>query len=109
MRRRDFLLLTGMAASWRPPSSRTAVARHTDAQFDEIAALVTAKMAEYHVPGVAVGIVKNGETTLRGFGVTNVDDPQPITPETLFTIASISKTVTATADDEARSNRAGSN
>ena len=97
MRRRDFLLLTGMAASWRPPSIRAARVTQADARFDEIAALVTAKMTEYHVPGVAVGIVKNGETTIRGFGVTNVDDPQPITPETLFTIASISKTVTATA------------
>jgi CubicO group peptidase (beta-lactamase class C family) len=96
MKRRDFLLLTGMAATWRPAPIR-ATRRQADARFDEIAAVVNAKMAEYHVPGVAVGIVKNGEPTIRGFGVTNVDDPQPITPETLFTIASISKTVTATA------------
>src|SRR5262245_36603689 len=96
MKRRDFLLLTGAAVTWRPAPIRAA-RRQADARFDEIAAVVNAKMAEYHVPGVAVGIVKNGETTMRGFGVTNVDDPQPITPETLFTIASISKTVTATA------------
>ena len=68
-----------------------------DAQFEQIAALVTQKMAEYNVPGVALGVAKNGATQLRGFGVTNVDDPQPITPETIFPIASISKTVTATA------------
>jgi CubicO group peptidase (beta-lactamase class C family) len=34
---------------------------------------------------------------MRGFGVTNTDDPQPVTADTIFTIASISKTVTATA------------
>jgi CubicO group peptidase (beta-lactamase class C family) len=54
-------------------------------------------MAEYHVPGVAFGIVRNGQTTVRGFGVTNVEDPQPITGDTIFPIASISKTVAATA------------
>ncbi len=43
------------------------------------------------------GVLKNGKTTFRGFGVTSVEDPQPITPETVFPIASISKTFTSTA------------
>ena len=68
-----------------------------DAKFEQIAALVSQKMTEYGVPGVALGIVKNGQVVTRGFGVTNVDDPQPITPETVFPLASISKTVAATA------------
>ena len=54
-------------------------------------------MAEYHVPGVAFGIVKDGHQELRAFGVTNVDNSQPVTPETVFPIASITKTVGATA------------
>ena len=74
-----------------------AVGPQADPKFEQLAALVTQKMAEYHVPGVAFGVIKNGQMTLRGFGVTNVEDPQPITPETVFPIASISKTVTATA------------
>jgi CubicO group peptidase (beta-lactamase class C family) len=77
-------------------SIRTAAAPQ-DAQFEQIAALVTQKMAEYNVPGVALGVAKNGTVQLRGFGVTNVEDPQPITPETIFPIASISKTVATTA------------
>jgi CubicO group peptidase (beta-lactamase class C family) len=98
--RRDFLMMASLAAALRSaarrPEGQTA-APQPDARFDGIAALVTAKMAEHHVPGVGLGIMKNGETTVRGFGVTNLDDPQPVTPETLFTIASISKTITATA------------
>src|SRR6185369_6501577 len=66
-------------------------------RVDEIASVVTAKMAEYHVPGVAFGIVKDGHTTLRAFGTTNVDNPQPVTTDTVFPIASITKTVGATA------------
>jgi CubicO group peptidase (beta-lactamase class C family) len=54
-------------------------------------------MTEYHIPGVALGVMRDGQLTTRGFGVTNVDDPQPVTPDTVFALASISKTVTATA------------
>ena len=54
-------------------------------------------MADYRVPGVGLGIVKNGQVMTRGFGVTNTDDPQPVTADSVFTIASISKTVTTTA------------
>ena len=68
-----------------------------DRPFDTLAELVTAKMREYHVPGVALGVLRDGQTRVRGFGVTNADDPQPVTPETIFPLASISKTVTATA------------
>ena len=66
-------------------------------QFEPLAALVQQKMAEYGVPGVAFGIVRNGQVTARGFGVTNIDEPQPITTETIFPLASISKTITTTA------------
>jgi CubicO group peptidase (beta-lactamase class C family) len=53
-------------------------------------------MAEYHVPGVAVGIFYDGQEYVRGYGVTNVDYPQPVDGDTLFRIASITKTFTGT-------------
>jgi CubicO group peptidase (beta-lactamase class C family) len=58
---------------------------------------VTELMEEYKVPGVAVGILHEGEVHTAGFGVTNVDHPLPVTDETLFQIGSITKTFTATA------------
>ena len=98
MRRRDFLHVSTAAAALASVrvSGQTAVAP-SDARLDDLVALITAKMAEYRVPGVGLGIFSDGQLHLRGFGVTNLDDPQPITGDTLFTIASISKTVTATA------------
>ena len=54
-------------------------------------------MAEHRVPGVAIGIVDKGVTTIRGLGVTSVEDPLPVTEHTVFPIASISKTFAATA------------
>jgi CubicO group peptidase (beta-lactamase class C family) len=59
--------------------------------------MITAKMAEYHVPGVALGVLRGGRVAIRGFGVRNVNDPQPVTSNTVFPLASISKTVTTTA------------
>ena len=69
----------------------------TDAKFEALVALTEAKMKEYGVPGVALGIVRDGAVSIRGLGVTNVEDPLPITAHTVFPIASISKTFAATA------------
>jgi CubicO group peptidase (beta-lactamase class C family) len=68
-----------------------------NARFDALASLAEAKMKEYGVPGVALGVMADGSTTIRGLGVTNVEDPLPVTEHTVFPIASISKTFAATA------------
>src|SRR3954464_4061086 len=68
-----------------------------DERLDALAALAQAKMKEYGVPGVAIGVINNGVATTRGLGITNVEDPLPVTAHTVFPIASISKTFAATA------------
>jgi CubicO group peptidase (beta-lactamase class C family) len=77
-------------------SSSPAAQAPPNAKFDAIAALAETKMREYHVPGVAIGILDNGVVTTRGLGVTNLEDPLPVTDHTVFPIASISKTFAAT-------------
>jgi CubicO group peptidase (beta-lactamase class C family) len=54
-------------------------------------------MARYHVPGVALGVLDGDAEYVAGFGVTDFDQPLPVDAETLFPIASITKTVVATA------------
>lgn len=50
------------------------------------------------IPGIAVVIVKDGQIKyLAGFGVTNVEHPSPVTPQTVFDLASCSKSFTALA------------
>ena len=50
------------------------------------------------VPGAAVGIWYRGEPILlKGFGVTNVDDPHPVDSKTLFKLASTTKAFTTAA------------
>ncbi len=50
------------------------------------------------IPGIAVVIVKDGHVTyLAGYGVTSVDDLSPVTPQSVFDLASCSKSFTALA------------
>ena len=58
-------------------------------------------MRRFHVPGVAVGILRDPSADLdraeiTTFGVTSVENPLPVQPTTLFQIGSITKTITAT-------------
>ena len=66
-------------------------------RFDALVSLTEAKMKEFGVPGVALGIIDGPSLTTRGLGVTNVEDSIPINAHTVFPIASISKTFAATA------------
>ena len=53
-------------------------------------------MREQNIPGVAIALIRDGDVVwTEGFGVANVLTRQPITPETLFEVASNSKVVTA--------------
>jgi CubicO group peptidase (beta-lactamase class C family) len=63
----------------------------------ELADVVQAAMERWRVPGVAVGILHAGREHATGFGVTSLEQPRPVTPDTLFQIGSITKTFTATA------------
>ena len=49
----------------------------------------------FGVPGAAVAVIQGGEVTyLRGFGVKELGGTQPVTPDTLFMIGSITKSMT---------------
>lgn len=56
------------------------------------------RMEQCGFPGLAVALIKNGEVSwAEGFGVMDVDTGEPVTADTLFHIASVSKPVVATA------------
>ncbi|NLC14764.1 MAG: beta-lactamase family protein [Firmicutes bacterium] len=53
-------------------------------------------MDEFEAPGVAVGIIRGGRVIYsRGFGYRDLERKLPVTPETVFGIASVSKSFTA--------------
>jgi CubicO group peptidase (beta-lactamase class C family) len=63
----------------------------------DLQAQVSGLADRLEVPGVAVGVVLEGEQHLAFHGVTSVEDPLPVDGRTLFQIGSTGKTYTATA------------
>ena len=50
------------------------------------------------MPGAAIAIARDGRLVLgRGYGLANVENEEPVEPDSLFRIASISKPITAVA------------
>jgi CubicO group peptidase (beta-lactamase class C family) len=82
-------MLLGSAAPAAP--LEPAVTREVDRIFADWA-------LDAHVPGLVYGIVQDGRLVhVRGFGVQDVDGRRPVTADSLFRIASMSKAFTALA------------
>ncbi len=55
-------------------------------------------MAEWRVPGLAVAVVKDGRVVIaKGYGVREVGRSEPVDPNTIFGIGSMTKAFTAAA------------
>jgi CubicO group peptidase (beta-lactamase class C family) len=53
---------------------------------------------QFEVPGIAVAVVKDGNVVVaKGYGVRKLGEPAPVTPASLFRIASNTKAFTAAA------------
>ena len=67
------------------------------ADTHRIDAAVEATVERYDLPGIAVGVIEDGQVAhVRTLGETVAGSGDPVTPETLFKIASNSKAMTAT-------------
>ncbi|EFX03953.1 serine beta-lactamase-like superfamily protein [Grosmannia clavigera kw1407] len=65
-----------------------------DTTVDE---LVAKAMSELHVPGLALAVFDRDKIWSKGYGVTNVDSGSRVTPDTMFSVGSTTKTFTAAA------------
>jgi CubicO group peptidase (beta-lactamase class C family) len=64
----------------------------------DLDAVAARAMKEFEVPGMAVLVVKDGRVVVsRGYGVRRLGEPAPVTPRTMFGIASHTKAFTAAA------------
>jgi len=61
-------------------------------------AFITRALKQYQVPGAAVAVVQNGKVALlKGYGVRDVTKPGAVDENTIFQLASVTKTLTAAA------------
>jgi CubicO group peptidase (beta-lactamase class C family) len=68
-----------------------------DRAISELDGLAAAMLKQSGVPGLAVAVVRDGRTVFaKGYGVRKVGSPEPVDADTVFQIASLSKSVTAT-------------
>jgi CubicO group peptidase (beta-lactamase class C family) len=79
------------------PGVTSAPSEATADVIDDYRELIPASMEEQGIPGLAVAVVDDrGVVWEEGFGVTDGAGSEPVTPDTIFSIQSMSKAFTAT-------------
>jgi beta-lactamase class C len=87
------LVAFGLFASTLPLSS---VAANEDTFQQKARAAYAVAIEEYKIPGLVVGITRNGEHSFYATGLASRADNRLVTPDTLFELGSISKVFTVT-------------
>jgi len=79
-------------------STGSGVSAQTEDPLAGLAELAESVRAEWRAPGLAVAVVHDGSVVFaRGFGLRDVENDLPVTPETVFPIGSATKPFTATS------------
>ncbi|MFO0874018.1 MAG: serine hydrolase domain-containing protein [Phycisphaerales bacterium] len=87
-------LIAAVGAAWR--GAHAGAPLLDDAAFERIVGALEAKRVERHIAGMVLAVVtRDGEPRIHCFGSRDLERNLPVTPETLFSIASTSKTFTA--------------
>ncbi|MDZ4716423.1 MAG: serine hydrolase [Cytophagales bacterium] len=67
-----------------------------DSKVKEFDAYTQSALRQWEVPGAAVAVIKDGKVIYKkGFGVADITTSQPVNTETLFSIGSTTKAMTA--------------
>lgn len=88
--------------SWRPNAlkredlSGKKAKKFTQAEAQKLTSFIDEGMKQLDVPGLAIQIVQDNKIVFsHGFGVTQKGSTTPVTPQTLFMIGSITKSLTS--------------
>src|SRR6266496_770007 len=78
-------------------STRTSPASASE-QADGVDDYLKSEMTKRHIPGVSVAVIRDGKVILASsYGQANVELSVPVTPDSVFKLASVTKPFTATA------------
>ncbi len=95
------LAITGMLLSYSSTGSVSCTPRGQSqgigGVIEHFRAEIPRRMEEHGIPGLSIAVVDDqGVLWAEGFGYTHTDRRTPVTPDTLFSIQSMSKSFTAT-------------
>src|SRR5215468_1432639 len=95
------LVLLGLMLAPLTAGAQTASDRVTEQKIEiawiQLEALITEEMQKTGVPGIAIAIVYRDKAIyLKGYGVRDVSTRQPVDPDTVFQLASVSKPLGST-------------
>jgi CubicO group peptidase (beta-lactamase class C family) len=94
---RPFALISFLALTLLVPR-QSAPAAGGDDPIVNLDAFITEALKEYQVPGTAIAVVQNGKVVLlKGYGVRDATKPGAVDENTIFQLASVTKTLTAAA------------
>jgi serine beta-lactamase-like protein LACTB len=90
-----FFLLTAASPPRQVSAQNQKLSPQRQAALEDV---IRKFMAANKIPGLSVSLVERGQLVWsEGFGVANLEDDVPATSQTLYRLASISKSLTATA------------
>jgi CubicO group peptidase (beta-lactamase class C family) len=91
-------VLTSPSAAAAPDTSTSQQPASTDAIIADLQAYIPVQLEVVDVPGVSIALIHDGEIVWQaGFGVANTRSGQPVTKDSVFEVASLSKPVVAYA------------
>jgi serine beta-lactamase-like protein LACTB len=74
------------------------IAQPTSSHTKAVDALITSYISEHHVPGMSVAVVQQDRVVLaQGYGLADIENNVRASADTVYRIASISKSITASA------------
>jgi CubicO group peptidase (beta-lactamase class C family) len=92
----DFVgILLGISFAGEIDLSEAEAATLTDAQLDDLDTYIAGALEQFGIPGAQVAVLQNGQVIFAsGYGLRDIASDAPVTPETLFMVGSVTKSMT---------------
>lgn len=98
MRAKSWILVTAILVGLMTMTTHSISAAPARDDIADLDAFIAKALTDYQVPGAAIAVVKDGKVALvKGYGVRDITKPDKVDENTIFQLASVTKTFTAAA------------
>lgn len=98
VRSRSIIVILLLTLSPAPSRAEFGRGPTPESQLADLDSFITKAIKDWKVPGLAIAVVQDGEVIhSKGYGFRNFKNRLPVTPKTLFAIASVTKSFTVSS------------